>query len=80
MTQIIRNPCFWSIGMGNFPIMSSDKLEYWIATPRDGWEVESFHGGSIMITSNSLLATYNCLVISLSKSSLVTSAQMGTAF
>lgn len=51
-----------------------------MATPLDGWEVDSFHGGSIIITSNILLAIFFCLSISTSQSKAVISAQIGIEF
>lgn len=78
MTQIIKNPYACSFGIGIKPIASSLRLQYWMATPRDGCEVESFHGGSIMITSNWRCPISSCVWASKSKSNLVTSPQIGT--
>ncbi len=50
-----------------------------MATPLEGCEVDSLHGGSIIITSNYLPPIYNCFYSNLWKSNLVTSAQIGTA-
>jgi len=80
MTQMNRNPSRCSIGTGMFSMASSPRLEYWMATPREGCEEESLHGGSIMTTSNSRCAISSCLDMSSWKSNFVTSAQIGTAF
>ena len=51
-----------------------------MATPLEGCEVDNFHGGSIIITSNSAPpVNYLCFLINTSNLKLVTSALIGTA-
>ena len=48
-----------------------------MATPLEGFDEESFHGGSIMMTSKSLCPNSSCLVLRSSKLKFRTSAQIG---
>lgn len=58
-------------------MISSGKELYWIATPLDGLDVASFHGGSIMITSNSFCPNSSCFCLNNSKSKVLTSVMIG---
>lgn len=72
-------PSSYNYSIGIFYKRSSFSDEYAIATPRDGCDVESYQGGSIIITSNSFPVVLSCSLINFFQSNPKTSAQMGTA-
>lgn len=72
-------PSSYNYSIGIFCKRSSFSDAYAIATPRDGCDVESYQGGSIIITSNSFPVVLSCSLINFFQSNPKTSAQMGTA-
>lgn len=80
IVQIRRNPFCCSFSIGISSIASSLRLSYWMATPREGWEVLSFHGGSIMMMSKALCPKFIWLLIKVFQLKFLTSAQIGIAW
>ena len=73
-----RKPLSYILSNPIFNISASERLEYPIATPRVGLAVESYHGGSHVITSNKRpSAFFFCAIESLSIALFLTSVQKG---
>ena len=61
-----KNPSVYNFSKGISKICLSFKVSYAIATPRVGFAEDNYHGGSQVITSNSLPPNFFCEAANLS--------------